>query len=46
MTAIEKQTFPFYWNLGNGQFAVKTTAARDIAGWLWAIWTTTAAWTP
>jgi enediyne biosynthesis protein E4 len=27
MTAIEKQTFPLYWNLGDGQFAVKTTAA-------------------
>ena len=39
MTAIEKQTFPFYWNLGNGQFAVKTTAAGlgldtfEMSGW-------------
>jgi len=39
MTAIEKQTFPLYWNLGNGLFAVKTTAAGlgmdtfEMSGW-------------
>jgi hypothetical protein len=27
LTAIEKQTFPLFRNLGQGQFAVKTTAA-------------------
>ena len=39
MTAIEKQTFPLYRNLGQGQFAVKTTAAGlgmdtfEMSGW-------------
>ena len=28
MTAIEKQTFPLYWNLGQGEFAVKTSGRR------------------
>ena len=39
MTAIEKQTFPLFWNLGQGQFAVKTVAAGlgmdtfQMSGW-------------
>lgn len=39
MTAIEKQTFPLYRNIGQGQFAVKTAAARlgvdtfGMSGW-------------
>ena len=39
MTAIEKQTFPLYRNLGQGQFAVKTTSAGlgmdtfEMSGW-------------
>ena len=39
MTAIEKQTFPLFRNLGHGQFAVKTTASGlgmdtfEMSGW-------------
>jgi enediyne biosynthesis protein E4 len=39
MTAIEKQTFPFFWNLGKGQFTVRTAAAGlgmdtfEMSGW-------------
>jgi hypothetical protein len=39
MTAIEKQTFPLYANQGQGNFAVKTAAARlasdtfEMSGW-------------
>ena len=39
MTAIEKETFPFYSNSGNGRFAVKTTGAGlamdtfEMSGW-------------
>ena len=39
MTAIEKQTFPLFLNLGQGQFAVKTAAAGlgmdtfEMSGW-------------
>jgi hypothetical protein len=39
MTAIEKQTFPLFWNLGQGQFVVKTAAAGlgmdtfEMSGW-------------
>ncbi|HUB79373.1 MAG TPA: CRTAC1 family protein [Bryobacteraceae bacterium] len=39
MTAVEKETFPLYVNLGNGQFAVKTNAAGlamdtfEMSGW-------------
>jgi hypothetical protein len=39
MTAIEKQTFPLFRNLGQGRFAVKTTAAGlgmdtfEMSGW-------------
>jgi hypothetical protein len=39
MTAIEKETFPLFFNFGNGQFAVKTTAAGlamdtfEMSGW-------------
>jgi enediyne biosynthesis protein E4 len=39
ITAIEKQTFPFYLNLGHGQFSIKTSAAGlgmdtfEMSGW-------------
>ena len=39
MTAIEKQTFPLFWNLGQGNFAVKTATAGlgmdtfEMSGW-------------